>query len=187
MIGILYKDTMMLKRTAAGIASVLCMNMPALAAMNPIQNPADTIHNLADNIYNPATNINNPVSNVYNPATRMNNPDPLSPPTQPVPKAMRTDTAPATTSAIHQPSQPQPQPAVPPKKHYFTTVAEYIKAAKKAFDHGDYGEVISVTEDGLRRIHTGTLVASKKSRQKLVTYNTFGKQHLKNQEMRVSP
>lgn len=159
-----------MKRSAAGIAMLFCLHAPAMAAMDAIKNPADKIRNPADRMYNPATQINNPATNIDNPAVRLDNPNPLSPPTQPAPQPAAT-AAPAVTKAAE---QARPRPVIPHKKYYFKNVKEYIEAAKKAFVQDDYVEFLSVTEAALRRIETGSLKASKKSRQKLDRYKVFG-------------
>jgi hypothetical protein len=164
------EENMPLRRLIAGIAVVLYLNATAAAAMYTIKNPAEKINNPADKMYNPATHVNNPASNIYNPAARMDDPNPLSPPTQPVPQPAATEVLPAKEIK----DQPQPKPAIPRKKYHFTTVRAYIDAAKKAFIQDDYRKFLSITEDALRRIHAGTLKASKKARQKLVNYKVLG-------------
>jgi hypothetical protein len=144
---------MNLRRLAAGIAAILCLNAPAWAALYKIENPA---------------------SNIYNPASRMNDPSPLSPPTQPVPQPTATEVTPAKEPAKRIKEQPRPKSAVPQKRYNFKTVRAYIKAANKAFTQDDYMEFLSITEDALRRISAGTLKASKKTERKLVKYRVFG-------------
>jgi hypothetical protein len=148
---------MLLRKLAAGIAVLLCLNEPARGAMYTIDNPA---------------------ANIYNPATRMNNPNPLSPPVQPVSKPPVTDT---TTTKPAEPipakqlkEQPKPKPIIRKKRYYSKTVRAYITAAKKAFDKDDYKAFISITEEALKRINAGTLKATKKEKQQLVKYKIFG-------------
>ncbi|MBT0663874.1 hypothetical protein KI809_06120 [Geobacter pelophilus] len=160
------------RKIVAQIVVILCLHAAASAEMYKIKNPAEKINNPADKIYNPATQINNPAANVYNPATRMNEANPLSPPTQPVPKS----TAPEVTTA-NKPtklSKEQSRPDIPQKSYYFKTSKEYVAAAKKAFVQEDYLEFLSITEDALRRIQAGTLKASKKTKQQLAKYKEFG-------------
>jgi len=118
--------------------------------------------------------INNPAANIYNPAATMDNPNPLSPPTQPVrqPKVEETEATkiPAEQIKIEQ----KPKPAVPLKNYNFKAAGTYINAANKAFNREDYVEFLSITEDALRRIHAGTLTASKATVQKLNTYKITG-------------
>lgn len=144
---------MNLRRLATGIALMLCLNAHAWGAMYEIDNPA---------------------SNIYNPATRMNNPNPLSPPTQPVPKPAATETTTVTKPAKQIKEQPRPRSAIPQKSYNFKTVTAYINAAKKAFARDDYPEFLSITEDALRRISAGTLKASKKTERKLTKYKVLG-------------
>ena len=167
---------MSLRRLAAGILIVLCLHVPATAAVYTINNPADKISNPADKMYNPATQGNNPASNIYNPATRMDKPNPLSPPTQPVPQPTVTEATTIVKPAKQTKKTPQaqPRPTIPQKSYYFKTAGEYINAAKKAFTQDDYVEFLSITEDALRRISAGTLKASKETRQKLTKYKVFG-------------
>jgi heme-binding NEAT domain protein len=147
------EETMNLRRLAIGIAAMLCLYAPARGAMYKIENPA---------------------SNIYNPAARMNNPNPLSPPTQPVPQPTVTEVTTTTEPAKHITEQPRPKSNIPQKSYYFKTVSAYINAAKKAFARDDYMELISITEDALRRINAGTLKASKKTEQKLAKYKVLG-------------
>jgi len=103
----------------------------------------------------------------------MNNPNPLSTPTQSVPQPTTEVTT--TTKPVEQSKeQPKPKPAIHKKRHYSKTVREYINAAKKAFAKDDYKKFVSITEDALKRISDGTLKASKKEKQTLVKYKTFG-------------
>ncbi len=173
---------MPLRKSAVGIAVVLCLNTAATAAMYTIKNPAEKIVNPADKIYNPATQVNNPASNIYNPATRMNNPDPLSAPTQPLPEPPATEVTTPAKPAKQITEQPQTKPVIPQKSYYYKTVKAYITAAKKAFTKDDYIEFLSITEDALRRISAGTLKASKKSKQKLANYKVFGYGLLENND-----
>jgi len=159
---------------AAGIIAVLWLIVPATAAMYTIENPAARIANPADKMYNPATQVNNPASNIYNPATRMDNPDPLSPPTQVSPSPATTDTNTARRPVKQIVLQPPVKPDIPQKSYYFKSAKTYIQAAKKAFAKDDYAGFISITEDALRRIESGTLKASKKAKQQLLKYKVFG-------------
>ena len=144
---------------AIGITVLFCLNAPAMAEMFKIENPA---------------------SNIYNPATRMDNPNPISPPTQPVPQQAVTEKStkpkPATQTKEQTYPHPQPQPKhnIPHKSYHFKTATKYINEAKKAFQHEDYKRFISITEDALKRIKTGTLIASKKSKQILDKYKANG-------------
>jgi hypothetical protein len=161
-------EIMTARRMATAVASlVLALHTPALSAMYTIENPADKINNPADKIYNPAADIKNPASTIYNPAARMDNPNPLSPPTHPVPIAKSAD-------QINGQVQTKPRRAIPHKSYHFKTVKAYISAAKKAFIQDDYLKFLSVTEDALRRIQAGTLIASEKAKQKLEKYRVFG-------------
>jgi len=166
------RDVMPMRRMIFAVcAIVLCLNATASAEMFTIDNPADKIHNPADKMYNPATQENNPSSNIYNPSTRMNKQNPLSPSTQHVPQP----TVKESVLQTNKQQQPQPEPATITKKRYhFKHAREYMNAAKKSFAQEDYGEFLSITEDALRRINTGTLKASKKTKQKLVTYKRIG-------------
>lgn len=168
------------KLTAAG-AVVLCMTASAGAAMNPIQNPADSIRNPADTMTNPAAQIYNPASKSYNPASRVDSSSPLSPPTppvsvQPVPRPPVAVAAPAPQPApkLTQQTRPQPGPAIQVKRYGFKTAGAYVNAAKQAFIRDDYGAFISITEDALRRISAGTLKSSLKTKQKLIKYRVCG-------------
>ena len=151
------------KRLAAGITIVLCLHAPAIAEMYKIDNPA---------------------SNIYNPATRMDNPNPLSPPTQPVPQPTvpEVTTTPKPVTQLKEQPQAKPKPTIPQKSYNFKTAKGYITAAKKAFAKDDYVELISITEDALRRISAGTLKASKVSKQKLVKYKVAGYRLLENND-----
>jgi len=165
---------MSLRTVTAGIALLLCLDVPVTATMYTIENPADKINNPAGKMYNPATKENNPASNIYNPAARMDNPNPLSPPTQTVTKPSVTEATTATKPAKLINEHSQPKHAVPQKSYHYKTVRSYVNAAKIAFAKDDYLEFISITEDALRRIGAGTLKASKKTRQKLIKYQAFG-------------
>jgi hypothetical protein len=157
-----------MRRSAAGIVLVLCLQIPAAAANFTIDNPAGRIKNPADRMYNPATQTNNPAANIYNPAKQADNPNPISPPTQllPPPAATVVTAKPAEKAAV--------RPVIPQKSYGYKTVKAYIDAAKKAFFRDDYSEFLAVTEDALRRIDAGTLKASKKTKQKLARYKVFG-------------
>ena len=146
---------------------------PAPAAIYVITNPADKINNPADKMYNPATQINNPAAAIDNPAGRMDNPNPLTPVPLAVPPQSSPDAAAATPPAKQAAEHP-PKPTIPHKHYPFKTAKEYIAAAKKAFAQDDYLEFLALTEDALRRISAGSLKASKKNRQKLLKYQTFG-------------
>lgn len=165
---------MSLRRFIAGIAGVLYLNAPATAAMYSIQNPAEKINNPADKMYNPATQVNNPAANIYNPAGRMNNPEPLSPPTQAVPQPAVSEAAAPARPATKTKELPRSKPAVSQKNYNFKTSRAYVIAAKKAFIQDDYREFIAITEDALRRISSGTLKASKKTKKQLANYKIFG-------------
>jgi hypothetical protein len=156
------------KTLAVGVACVLVLNDASIAAMYVIHNPAETIDNPAGRIHNPASDLKNPAGNIYNPATRINNPDPLSPPSQPT--EIPTELNPVVVIK----DQPPAKPAIPLKYYNFKSVRTYIVAAKRAFVKDDYKEFISITEDALRRIHAGTLKASRKSLQKLNGYRLMG-------------
>jgi hypothetical protein len=165
---------MPLSKVIAGIAMVLGLNAPALAAMYIIKNPAEKIQNPADKMYNPATQVNNPAANIYNPAARMDNPDPLSPPTQVVPRPLPPEVTTETKPADEIKKLPRPKTLIPLKRYNFKTVNAYIKAAKKAFVQEDYFKFISITEDALRRISVGTLKSSRKAAQQLAKYKVLG-------------
>lgn len=141
------------------VAVVICLQTPAMPANFKIDNPA---------------------ANIYNPATNMDNPSPISPPTQAIPKPEVIKEIPEAIPVEQIKEQPRPQPQTPPKpaipkKSYnFKTVGAYVNAAKKAFIQDDYREFISITENALGRIDAGTLKASKKTRQKLINYRTYG-------------
>lgn len=147
-----------------------------MSANYAIDNPADKIKNPAATMYNPATDINNPASNIYNPADRMDNPNPLSPVTRaaPIPPAKNIPAAAASAEPNVKKQLPPAPFAVPHKKYHFKTAGAYISAAKKAFSRDDYREFLSVTEDALRRVHAGTLKASKKTQHTLRKYQVFG-------------
>jgi hypothetical protein len=146
-----------MRRLFSGITVVLCLYVPATAELFKIDNPA---------------------SNIYNPATRMDNPNPISPPTQPVPHPEMTAVTPTSkpTAQIKEQTQPQHQPNhnIPHKSYHFKTAIEYIDAIKMNFKRENYKKALSITEDALRRIRTGTLKASKKTKQKLNEYKVSG-------------
>ena len=161
---------MTLKSLFTGTAAlVICLHTPALSANYAIDNPAEKI-------YNPAADIKNPAANIYNPATNLDNPSPISPPTQPVPKpAVAKPSAEAVpVKQVEKPSKPLPKLTVPVKKYSFRTAGAYMAAAKNAFNRDDFVEFVSITEDALKRINAGNLRASKKTKQKLERYKTFG-------------
>ncbi|MDO9307479.1 MAG: hypothetical protein Q7V04_00295 [Deltaproteobacteria bacterium] len=143
------------------VAVVICLQTPAMPANFKIDNPA---------------------ANIYNPATNMDNPSPISPPTQAIPKpeVIKVITEAVPVEQVKEQPRPKPQlqtppkPAIPKKSYNFKTVGAYVNAAKKAFIQDDYREFISITENALGRIDAGTLKASKKTRQKLTNYRTFG-------------
>jgi hypothetical protein len=166
---------MILTRSAAGLATLVFLSAPAAAEMYSIKNPAEKIENPAGTMYNPATKVDNPAGNIYNPAGRMNSPEPLSPPTQPQPVAQPVVEAAAPARPAKKiDEQLRPKPAVPQKDYNLKTAKAYIIAAKKAFVRDDYREFIAIAEDALRRVSAGTLKASRKTRQKLISYKTFG-------------
>jgi len=154
-----------MRTLAAGIIIVSCLNTPAMAEMFKIENPA---------------------SNIYNPATRMDNPNPISPPTQPAPQSTVTEATPipvpspkAITQFKEQPhSQPYPKHYTQNRSYQFKTAKEYIDSAKIYFKRKDYKKALSITEEALRRIKSGTLKASKKTKQKLNEYRISGYNHL---------
>ena len=161
---------MILKSLFTGTAAiVICLHTPALSANYAIDNPAARI-------YNPATDIKNPAANIYNPATNLDNPSPISPPTKPIPQPAVTKPAAEAVPVkqVKAPPKPLPKLAVPIKKYPFRTAGAYLAAAKNAFNRDDFVEFVSITEDALRRINAGTLRASKKTKQKLNRYKTFG-------------
>ncbi|KAB0664056.1 hypothetical protein F6V25_14715 [Oryzomonas japonica] len=151
-----------MRRAAAGIVVVFCLNAPARAEMFKIENPA---------------------SNIYNPADRMNNPNPLSPPTQPAQEpAAAKEPATATPTATPPPPEqargqrvPQQRRAVPPKSSSFKTAQAYLAAANRAYTRGDYRRFLAISEEALNRIRAGTLTASKKTKQKLVRNRAIGR------------
>lgn len=156
---------MHIKSAITIVTTVVCLHIPALSAIYKIDDAADRIKNPANKIYNPATDIKNPASNIYNPAGRMDDPNPLSPPTQVVPKP--------TDPASGQPLL-RSKPSIPQKNYNFKSVKLYIVAIKKAFNKDDYVEFLSITEDALQRINDGTLKASQKNKLKLEKYKKFG-------------
>ena len=121
--------------------------------------------------------IDNPASNIYNPAAHMDNASPISPPTQPIlppPVITKSITAPLPAEQIKKQSLSKPERTIPVKNYTFKTVGEYLNAAKKAFIKDNYLEFLSITEDALRRIRSGTLRASDKAKQRLGKYKEFG-------------
>lgn len=144
---------MRLKDVVTVCAAVLCLIVPASAEMYKIENPA---------------------ANIYNPAARMNNPDPLSPPTQAVtqPVSSEPEIVPRPEKLTR--AQPQLKPDIPLKSYNFKSVKTYVQFAKKAFVRDDYLEFISIAEDALRRIGSGTLKSSKKTQQRLEKFRHFG-------------
>jgi hypothetical protein len=172
-----------MRKLIAAIVAVHCLSTAVSAAMFVIDNPADTIRNPADKMSNPATEVKDPASNIYNPSSRVNNPNPLSPPTKAVsePKT-EASTAPAPAKQpTAAPAQSKPaisNLAIPQKQYHFKTSGAYLAAAKKSFVKEDYRELLSITEDALRRINAGTLKASEKSRQTLARYKAFGSRQL---------
>jgi predicted S18 family serine protease len=126
--------------------------------------------------------IENPASNIYNPADRMNDPNPLSPPTQPVPQPTApkeaTTTTPPPPEQVREQRAPEQERAVPYKRSSFTTAKAYLAAADKAYNKGDYRRFLSMSEEALSRIRTGTLTASKKAKQKLVRNRALGRKLL---------
>jgi len=154
-----------MRRAAAGIVVALCLNAPALAEMFKIENPA---------------------SNIYNPADRMDNPNPLSPATQPVPPPPPKETTitapPAATATVPPPPEqvkdrpvPYRERAVPHKRSSFTTAKAYLTAADKAYNRRDYRRFLSLSEEALNRIRTGTLTATQKTKQKLLKNRALGR------------
>ncbi|GFE61957.1 hypothetical protein [Geobacter sp. AOG2] len=155
-----------MRRAAAGIVVALCLTAPAAAEMFKIENPA---------------------SNIYNPADRMDKPNPLSPPTQPVPppppSPPKETTAPpaATTTPPPPPEQVKERPvphqerAVPHKRYSFTTVKAYLTAADKAYKKRDFRRFLSLNEEALHRIRTGTLTATNRAKQKLLRNKALGR------------
>jgi hypothetical protein len=146
---------MLMRILPIGIVLLLSLNAPAIAEMYKIDNPA---------------------SNIYNPATRIDNPNPISPPTQPVPQPVVTEATTTRKPATQIKEQPQSQPKhnISNKSYHFKTAAEYIDAAKKSFNSKDYKKVLSITEEALSRIRSGTLKASRKTKQKLNEYRASG-------------
>jgi hypothetical protein len=170
------EDTVM-RRLTVMAALVLCLNGSASrAAMYVIENPGSKISNPADKMYNPAAQSNNPASNIYNPGARMDNANPLSPPTQTVtaPADAAQGTASAATPGKQTGEEKKYRPAIPQKKYYYKTVEAYVRAAKSSFSKDDFVEFLSITEDALRRIDSGTLQASANIRHKLQNYKAFG-------------
>lgn len=158
---------MQLLRLCYIITIVIGLQAPATAANFKIDNPAEKIENPAAKMYNPATEIKNPAVNIVNPAAKINNPNPASPVTPSAKEEHVRSTKQAEKTAGH-------KPVIPLKNYTFKKVKEYINAAKKAFAQDDYIEFLSITEDALRRINSGSLKASRKTRQKLAKYKKFG-------------
>jgi hypothetical protein len=75
---------------------------------------------------------------------------------------------------IKEQSHPQPKHNIPNKSYHFKTAKEYIDAANKSFKRKDYKRALSITEEALRRIRSGTLKASVKTKQKLNEYRSYG-------------
>jgi hypothetical protein len=166
-----------LKITTGIACIVFCLNSSAQAEMYKIQNPADKIKNPAEKMYNPATKIDNPAANIYNPASRMNEPNPVSPPVQALPQPLAA-TAESPAEKPHVQAQPPAKPlaktAIPQKSYKFRSASAYISAAKRAFAQDNYTEFLSISEDALRRIASGTLTVSRKAEQQLIKYKAFG-------------
>jgi hypothetical protein len=150
-----------MRRVGAGIVVALCLNASAMAKMFKIENPA---------------------SNIYNPADRMNDPNPLSPPNQPVPQPTapkeETTTTPLQPEQFREQRAPHQERAVPHKRSSFTTAKDYLAAADKAYNKGDYRGFLSMSEEALNRIRAGTLTASKKVKQKLARNRALGRKLL---------
>lgn len=148
---------MHMKILAVGIALMICLNVPATAEMYKIENPA---------------------SNIDNPASRMDNPNPLSPPTQPVPQPAVKEaiTTPIPSTQVKEQPHPQYQSKknIPQKNYQFKTANEYLDAVKKTFNRKNYQKALSITEEALGRIRSGTLKASKKTKAKLNEYRVSG-------------
>lgn len=161
-----------------GIAVALCLDGPAMATMYKIENPAEMIHNPAERMYNPATPGNNPAATIDNPATRVDKPNPASPPTITVKQQPATEVT-ATKPVTPIKGQPPYRPVISHKAYKFKTAGAYMNAAKIAFVNDEYREFIAISEDALRRIDSGTLVASEKTKLILNKYKTFGYSLLK--------
>jgi hypothetical protein len=69
---------------------------------------------------------------------------------------------------------------VPHKHASFSTVKAYLAAADKAYNRGDYGRFLSMSEEALNRIRAGTLAASKEAKQKLIRNRALGRKLLVN-------
>jgi hypothetical protein len=148
---------MPMRRVGAGIVVALCLNTSAMAEMFKIENPA---------------------SNIYNPAERMNDPNPLSPPNQPVPQPTAPiDTTPPQEQVKEQ-RVPHQERAVPHNSSSFTTAKAYLTAANTAYNKGDYRRFLTMSEEALSRIRTGTLTATKKAKQKLLRNRDLGRKLL---------
>lgn len=152
---------MPMRRVGAGIVVALCLNASAMAEMFKIENPA---------------------SNIYNSADRMSGPNPLSPPTQPVPQPTApkeaTTTTPPPPEQVREQRAPHQERAVPHKSTFFTTANAYLAVADKAYNKGDYSRFLTMSEEALSRIRTGTLTATKKAKQKLLRNRALGRKLL---------
>jgi hypothetical protein len=126
--------------------------------------------------------IENPASNIYNSADRMSGPNPLSPPTQPVPQPTApkeaTTTTPPPPEQVREQRAPHQERAVPHKSTFFTTANAYLAVADKAYNKGDYSRFLTMSEEALSRIRTGTLTATKKAKQKLLRNRALGRKLL---------
>ena len=152
---------MHIKILAIGITLFLCLNIPAMAEMYKIENPA---------------------SNIDNPASRMDNPNPLSPPTQPVPqptvKKNTTTPIPSSQGIVRPHPKHQFKHNTPQNNYHFKTANEYLDAVKKTFNRKNYQKALSIAEEALGRIRSGTLKASKKTKNKLNEYRVSGYEFL---------
>lgn len=162
---------MQLLRLCYIITIVIGLQAPVTAANFKIDNPAEKIDNPAAKMYNPATEIKNPAVNIVNPAAKINNPNPASPVTPAASHSSKEEYVRSTKQAEKSAGL---KSVIPQKNYTFKKVKEYINAAKKAFAQDDYIEFLSITEDALRRINSGSLKASRKTRQKLAKYKKFG-------------
>jgi hypothetical protein len=165
------------KRLAAGLVIVLAVSSPAMAAMYVIDNPASRIDNPASKMSNPAAKESNPAAGIYNPAARTNSANPLAPVTPPQPQ--RPPDAKSANVPANSGGSPQVKPAAR-ESYRFRTAKQYIKAAQRAFVNDDYQRFITISEDAIGRIRTGTLKASSKEKAKLERYRTFGRALLEN-------
>ncbi len=126
--------------------------------------------------------IQNPATNIYNPASRMDNPNPLTPPspvTPPEPPVKNVIIAPEPVVQTQPKAEPPPKQVVAPKSYNHKTVKAYINAANRAYANSNNLEFLSITEEALRRINSGTLKATEKSRQTLENYKKLGNRILK--------